>query len=63
MKYEVEVTSDGRIDVPVPFPPGSQVVVFVVEQNRNGFDDLQAAAGSSLEFWNNPLDDEDWNDA
>jgi predicted nucleotidyltransferase len=25
------------------------------------FDDLTAAASSSLDFWDNPLDDEDWN--
>jgi len=27
------------------------------------FDDLLAAAESSLGFWDNPFDDEDWNDA
>ena len=25
------------------------------------FDDLTAASESSLKFWDNPLDDEDWN--
>jgi len=25
------------------------------------FDDLLSAAQSSLDFWNNPYDDEDWN--
>ena len=27
------------------------------------FDDLTAAASSNLDFWDNPLDDEDWHDA
>jgi hypothetical protein len=27
------------------------------------FDALLAASESSLDFWNNPLDDEVWNDA
>jgi hypothetical protein len=27
------------------------------------FDDMPAAAQSSLDFWNNPEDDEDWNHA
>jgi hypothetical protein len=27
------------------------------------FDDLVEASGSSTDFWDNPLDDEDWNDA
>jgi hypothetical protein len=27
------------------------------------FSDLVDAAASSADFWDNPLDDEDWNDA
>jgi hypothetical protein len=36
--------------------------VFVVEE-PNDFADLVSAAQSSLGFWDNPMDDEDWNDA
>jgi len=61
LKYEVEVQPDGRVEVTVPFLPGSRVVVFVVEQADDTFDDLLAAAQSSLSFWDNPQDDEDWN--
>ena len=62
-KYEAEVTDAGRIELPVPFPAGARVVVLVFEQGRESWDDLASAAGSSTGFWDNPLDDEDWNNA
>lgn len=34
-----------------------------METDSDDFGDLAAAARSSLDFWNNPEDDEDWNDA
>lgn len=52
LKYDAEVTENGLVELNVPFPPGAHVTVFVVE-----------AGESSLGFWNNPLDDENWNDA
>jgi len=61
MKYEAEVTQDGRVEVHVPLPSGSHVTVFVVPEAAE--DDLVSAAESSLDFWDNPLDDEDWNNA
>ena len=33
----------------------------VGREMEDDFADLTAALASSLEFWNNPLDDEDWN--
>jgi len=47
----------------LPLPAGSQVTVYVVEQETARFDDLLSAAVSSTDFWDNTLDDEDWNDA
>jgi hypothetical protein len=38
-------------------------VVFVIPEPQESLSDLLAAATSSLAFWDNPLDDEDWNDA
>ena len=32
-----------------------------VDSEDDTFQDLLAAAQSSLEFWDNPVDDEDWN--
>ena len=63
LKYEVEVRDQGRVEVHVPFAPGARVIVFVIPEPQETFNDLLAAAESSLAFWDNPLDDEDWNDA
>jgi hypothetical protein len=62
LKYDLEVQQDGRLDFVVPLAPGSRVAVFVVEEPDNA-GDLLAAAESSLGFWDNPYDDEDWNRA
>ncbi len=63
LKYEVEVSDAGRVEVDVPFKPGARVVVFVIEEADGPFGDLVMASQSSLEFWDNAWDDEDWNDA
>ena len=62
-KYDIEVKDDGRVELAVPFSPGAHVVVFVIEATKDIFADLLSAAQSSLDFWNNPFDDEDWNNA
>ena len=45
------------------FQPGERLTVIVIREAAQEFDDLVAAAGSTLDFWDNPLDDEDWNAA
>jgi len=45
----------------VPFPAGSNVTIFVIEESED-FKYLLAASESSLDFWDNVFDDEDWND-
>ena len=62
LKYEVEVRKDGQIELTVPFPAGAHVTVFVLEAGES-FSEMLLASQSSLDFWNNPLDDEDWNNA
>ena len=62
LKYEVEVGDQGRVEWNVPFAQGARVV-YVRRENDEDFADLMAAAESSLDFWDNPLDDEDWNHA
>lgn len=62
LKYEIEVTENGQVELTVPFPPGAHVTVFVVETGET-YSDLMSAAESSLAFWDNPMDDEDWNHA
>jgi len=40
-----------------------RLTVIVVPETDETFPDLIQASQSSLDFWNNPLDDDDWNDA
>jgi hypothetical protein len=61
LKYDVEVKDNGHVELIVPFPPGAHVVVFVIEAADDVNADLLSAAQSSLDFWDNPFDDEDWN--
>jgi hypothetical protein len=62
LKYDIQVQSDGHLELDVPFPAGARLIVFVI-QSDDAFSDLLMAAQSSTEFWDNPLDDEDWNNA
>ena len=62
-RYELEVLADGRLEVAVPLPAGSHVTVFIVERPAEESNDLMDAANSSTGFWDNPYDDEDWNNA
>lgn len=63
MKYETEIGLEGKLELHVPLPAGNRVVVFVIPEPAESFHELKAAATSSLGFWDNALDDEDWNDA
>jgi hypothetical protein len=62
LRFDCVVPADGRIELQLPLPADSHVTVYVVEDDRE-LDDLAAAAMSSTDFWDNPQDDEDWNDA
>jgi hypothetical protein len=63
LRYELEVPANGRLEVAVPLPAGSYVTVLIVENPTEDPDDLVGAASSSTDFWDNPYDDEDWNNA
>ncbi len=63
LKYDVEVKDKGRLELSVPFPTGAHVVVFVLREDGDSFADLTAASQTSLRFWDNAFDDEDWNNA
>jgi len=63
LKYDVQVMEKGRVELHVPFAPGVRVTVVVIRESPDAFDDLLSAAESSLDFWDNPFDDEDRNDA
>lgn len=61
VKYETEVTEKGHVEFDVPFLPGTHVTVFVIGESVDTFDYLLEAVQSHLDFWDNPFDDEDWN--
>ena len=63
LKYDTEVKPGGRVELDVPLPPGSHVTVLVIECDNGAFSVLLAASQSSLDFLDNPFDDEDWNNA
>lgn len=60
-KAVTTVGPGGKVEVNLPLPQGTPVEVIVFVPARDTFDDLVAATGSALGFWDNPLDDEDWN--
>jgi hypothetical protein len=61
LHFEVTVGEEGRLEIVGPFRAGQRLTVLVIQEPAE-LDDLAAAASSSLGFWDNPLDDEDWND-
>ncbi len=60
-KLDATVGPGGRVELNVPLAPGTTVEVIVFVPPPDSFGDLVAAAGSTTGFWDNPLDDEDWN--
>lgn len=63
MRFDLQVPPNGHVEVELPKFAGSQVTVYVVEHRDDAFGDLVEAASTSTDFWDNPEDDEDWNDA
>jgi hypothetical protein len=62
LQFDAFVSSDHRIDLKVPLPAGQRVRVLIVPEDDE-LRDLMRAAESSTDFWDNPLDDEDWSNA
>ncbi|MBD2329951.1 hypothetical protein [Alkalinema sp. FACHB-956] len=63
LRYEVEVQAQGHIELQVPFATGRKVIVLVLPDEPDSLADLVAAASSSLGFWDNEIDDAEWNNA
>lgn len=63
LRFEAEVQSSGKIELQVPFPKGTRIAVFLVQDLDASFADLLTASQSSLAFWDNPIDDAEWNNA
>ena len=63
LKFDTHVLPGGKIEISVPLPPGDRVEVVVIPQDAEELQDLMKAATSSMDFWDNPTDDAEWNDA
>ncbi|MBI4546764.1 MAG: hypothetical protein HY707_02200 [Ignavibacteriae bacterium] len=63
LKYHTKVKRGGKVELQkVPMKAGTPIEVILIEKNGN-FKDLLNASTSSADFWDNPIDDETWNDA
>jgi predicted DNA-binding antitoxin AbrB/MazE fold protein len=63
LKYFTHVKQGGKVELDkVPLKPGTKLEVILLETDEQ-FEDLVMASESSLEFWNNSIDDEVWNNA
>jgi len=62
-RFETDVSTEGTVTLKLPLPPGATVEVVVLAPEVDEFSDLVQAAATRTHFWDNPWDDEDWNDA
>ncbi|MCR4315740.1 MAG: hypothetical protein NUW37_05240 [Planctomycetes bacterium] len=61
-KFHSVVQEGGVVEVPtVPLPKGSRIEIIILPEDESL--DLSKASESSLDFWDNPVDDAVWNDA
>jgi hypothetical protein len=60
-KYIVDVDKQGRIRIPnIPHIKAAKVEIIILPLKPDDYLDLMNASESSIEFWNNPID-EVWN--
>ena len=62
-KFDAEVQAGGKVELTTPLPRGSRVQVLVIVPDADETADLVDAAASSTDFWDNPTDDAEWNNA
>jgi hypothetical protein len=62
-KFQANIGPEGKLELTVPIAEGTCVEVLVLAPRADDFSDLVAASTSSLDFWDNRMDDEDWNSA
>ena len=65
LRYVAKVGSRGDVVLPrFQLEKNSTVeIIVLIPDNRDERSDLVAASESSLDFWDNPVDDEVWNHA
>ena len=61
LKFYVKIGEDGKIDLPgLGGLKGRRAEILILPLEED-FEDLLMASGSSLDFWDNPIDDDVWN--
>lgn len=65
LRYNAEVDAEGRVFLPrLTLLPGTSIEVLVlIPDEVDETDALAAASISTMDFWDNPIDDEVWNNA
>ena len=65
LRFETRVAPNGTVRLPrMRLKKGTHVeVIVLVREREDEFTDLTRAAATTLDFWDNPIDDKVWNDA
>ena len=65
LKYRAEVGADGEVTLPrLRLSQGTPVEIIVLVRDSEAEDDgLLRASVKTMDFWDNPIDDEVWNNA
>lgn len=65
LKYRAEVGADGEVTLPrLRLSQGTPVeIIVLVRESEDEDDGLLRASVKTMDFWDNPVDDEVWNKA
>ncbi len=65
LRYEAEVGAEGEVSLPrLRLDRGTHVeVIVLVRETESEYDGLLKSSESTTAFWDNPIDDEVWNNA
>ena len=63
LKFYVKIGEDGKIDLPELEKLKGRRAEIIILPLEESFEDLLIASESGLDFWDNPIDDEIWNNA
>ncbi len=64
LKYHTKVKQGCKIELKnIPLKTGTKLEVILIEYDGLNTTDLLKASETSLEFWNDKIDDKVWNDA
>jgi hypothetical protein len=63
LKFYVKIGDEGRIELPeLGKLKGRRAEIIILPLEEEDVGDLLMASESSLDFWDNPIDDEVWNE-